>query len=277
MSNPKELLDAHGIYPKKSLGQNFLHDPNAVLRIVESAELPYDATVIEVGPGTGIMTQVLAEASRRVIAVETDERLLPILDAQIGDYENVEIVHADFLKVDLDELVGDEPYYVVANLPYYITSAIIRKLLDHSNRPQRLILTVQREVAERIMEAPGNMSVLSVSVQFYGKPELITRLNPAVFWPRPDVESAVIRVDVYDEPVVGVRDTQNFFTVVRAGFSHKRKQLKNSLGNGLQLKTAVAGQLLERADIDPKRRAETVTLDEWGKLTRAYEEMVATE
>jgi 16S rRNA (adenine1518-N6/adenine1519-N6)-dimethyltransferase len=277
MSNPKDLLDDHGIYPKKSLGQNFLHDPNAILRIVESAELPVDATVIEVGPGTGVMTAVLAESSGHVIAIETDDRLLPILENQVGDYDNVEIIHADFLKVDLEALVGDEPYYVVANLPYYITSAIIRKLLDHSNRPQRLILTVQREVADRIMEAPGDMSVLSVSVQFYGKPELVTRLNPAVFWPRPDVESAVIRVDVYDEPVVVVGDTRNFFKVVRAGFSQKRKQLKNSLRNGLQIKNTAAGQLLERAGIDPKRRAETLSLDEWGALTRTYESMFASE
>ena len=277
MSNPKDLLDAHSIFPKKSLGQNFLHDPNAVLRIVESAELPEDANVIEVGPGTGVMTQVLAEASGHVIAIETDERLLPILEDQVDDYSNVEIIHADFLKVDLEELVGDEPYYVVANLPYYITSAIIRKLLDHPNRPQRLILTVQREVADRIMEAPGNMSVLSVSVQFYGKPQIVTRLNPAVFWPRPDVESAVIRIDVYDEPAVDVQDTRNFFKVVRAGFSQKRKQLRNSLGNGLQIKNTEADQLLDQANLDPKRRAETLTLDEWGELTRVYERLVATE
>ena len=262
------------MFPKKSLGQNFLHDPNAILRIVESAELPPDATVLEIGPGTGLLTSELALHAGRVIAVETDEGFQPILEKELAEYPNVEIIWADFLDVDLATLIGNDPYYVVANLPYYITSAILRKILDHSNRPERMILTVQREVADRIMEAPGNMSVLSVSVQFYGKPELITRLNPAVFWPRPDVESAVLKVEVYETPVVEVKDARNFFKVVRAGFSQKRKQLKNSLSSGLGIKNSVGKKLLEEAQIDPRRRAEKLSLEQWGALTRAYERFI---
>ncbi len=276
MRNPKDVLSDYNIYPKKSLGQNFLHDPNTVRRIVESAELPEGALVLEVGPGTGVMTQLLAETAEKVITIETDDRLIPLLEGELADYPNVEIVHNDFLKVNLEELVGDQPYYVVANLPYYITSAILRKLMDHSNRPQRLVLTVQKEVAERIMEEAGNMSVLSVSVQFYGKPQIITRLNPAVFYPRPDVESAVLRIDVYPTPIVEVGDIEKFFRIVRAGFSQKRKQIKNPLKGGLRLQSGEVTALLASVEIDAKRRAETLSLEEWGALCRAYEAYIAT-
>lgn len=276
MRNPKDVLSDYDIFPKKSLGQNFLHDPNTVRRIVESAELPENALVLEVGPGTGVMTQLLAETAARVITIETDDRLIPLLQEELTDYPNVQIVHHDFLKIDLAELVGDQPYYVVANLPYYITSAILRKVMDHVNRPQRLVLTVQKEVAERIMEEAGNMSVLSVSVQFYGKPQIITRLNPAVFYPRPDVESAVLRIDVYPTPAVEVGDSATFFKIVRAGFSQKRKQIKNPLKGSLGLKSSVVTALLASVEIDAKRRAETLSLDEWGALCRAYEAYLTT-
>ena len=276
MRNPKDILSDYNIYPKKSLGQNFLHDPNAVRCIVDSAELPVNALVLEIGPGTGVMTQVLAENAAQVITIETDDRLIPLLEAELADYPNVQIIHDDFLKVNLTEMVGEQPYYVVANLPYYITSAILRKLLDHSNRPQCLVLTVQREVAERIMEESGKMSILSVSIQFYGKPQIVTRLNPAVFYPRPDVESAVLRIDVYDTPIVEVADVKNFFKVVRAGFSQKRKQIKNPLSGALGLKSKVTEELLTSANIDVKRRAETLSLEDWGALCRAYENYLAT-
>lgn len=277
MHNPKELLDFYDIFPKKSLGQNFLHDPNAVMKIVESAELPADALVLEVGPGTGAMTLALCEVARHVIAIETDERLVMILGNVLSKHENVEIIHEDFLKTDLDGLVGDETYYVVANLPYYITSAILRKFLDHPNRPRRMVLTVQKEVADRIMEPPGDMSVLSVSVQFYGKPQIVSRLKPAAFYPRPDVDSAVLRIDVYDKPLIEVGDPHNFFKVVRAGFSQKRKQIKNPLSGGLQLNATQTADLLATARIDPKRRAETLSLEEWGALCRAYEAWLANQ
>jgi 16S rRNA (adenine1518-N6/adenine1519-N6)-dimethyltransferase len=173
------------------------------------------------------------------------------------------------MTVDVPALMGPEPFTVVANLPYYITSAILRALLEAPRRPRRLVLTVQQEVADRLTAAPGDLSLLAVSVQFYGQPRAIMRINPASFWPRPDVDSAVVRIDVYDRPPVDVPDERAFFRVVRAGFSQKRKQLKNALGAGLGLNGAAAAALLERAGVDPRRRAETLTLAEWGALARA--------
>ncbi|MBL1135079.1 MAG: ribosomal RNA small subunit methyltransferase A [Chloroflexi bacterium] len=270
MSNPKNLLESLNILPKKSLGQNFLHDPNALEKIVQSAELPPDALILEIGPGTGALTARLAQVAGRVVAFETDVRLRPVLEAMQRQYPNLKVVWGDFLEVDLEEVVGDDPYYVVANLPYYITSAILRKLLEHPNHPKRMVVTIQREVADRITAKSGEMNLLSVSVQFYGKPELVMRLNPAVFWPRPDVESAVVRIDTFSQPPVDVPDDMTFFKVVRAGFGQKRKQLKNSLANGLALTNEQADQVLAGAGIDGRRRAETLNLEEWAILTRIY-------
>ncbi len=265
-TNPKQLLDALDIVPKKSLGQNFLHDPNVLARIVASAELPPNATVLEIGAGTGMLTTQLAQVAERVVAFETDERLAPTLNQQLAPYDNVEVRWGDFLKAEINM----DDYYVVANLPYYITSAIVRKLLESPSPPCRLVMTVQKEVAERMLATPGQMSILSVSVQFYGKPRLVMKLNPAVFWPRPDVESAVVRIDVYDTPLVDVHDPQAFFRLVRAGFSQKRKQLKNALAGGLGIKATQARALLEAANIASERRAETLELEEWAALSRAY-------
>jgi 16S rRNA (adenine1518-N6/adenine1519-N6)-dimethyltransferase len=270
--NDRELLGFHAISPKKSLGQNFLHDPNALQKIVEIADLPPDAEVLEIGPGTGNLTRVLAEHARRVVAVETDDRLMPILRATFAATPAVELVHADILTLDVSTLFDGRPFYVVANLPYYITSAILRQLLENEPRPQRLVITVQREVADRLVAAPGDLSLLAVSVQFYGHPQIAMRLNPAAFWPRPDVESTVVRIDVYPRPPVDVPDEKTFFRVVRAGFSQKRKQLRNALGSGLGIGKAAADELLGRAGIETHRRAETLSLDEWAALARALAE-----
>lgn len=268
--NPRQVLEYHSIDPKKSLGQNFLHDPNALARIVEIAELPPAATVLEIGPGTGTLTSLLAPVAGRLYIVETDERLRRVLENELSGFKNVTFYWADFLEIDLPTLVGDNPYFVVANLPYYITSAILRKLLDHTNRPQRLVVTVQKEVAERVIAKPDDMGVLSVSVQFYGYPSIMMRLNPAVFWPRPDVESVVLRIDVYEKPLIEVPTIPLFFEVVRAGFGQKRKQLKNSLSNGLHISADNVQAILELAKIDGTRRAETLQLEEWGQLSWAY-------
>ena len=260
----RQLLERHGITPKKSLGQNFLHDPNALEKIVEVAGITPDTTVIEIGPGTGNLTRVLAREARRVIAVEIDDRLIPLLRAEFAAQPQVEVLHADILTLDTAAYVGGEPYIVVANLPYYITSAILRRLLaDLTAKPQRIIVTVQREVADRLTAEPGDMSLLAVSVQFYGRPEIVLRLNPAAFWPRPDVESSVVRIDVYDSPPVEVPDERSFFRVVRAGFGQKRKQLRNSLSAGLHLDKSRVDELLNQSGIDPQRRAETLSLEEW--------------
>jgi len=267
--NDRQRLQFHAISPKKSLGQNFLHDPNALEKIVAAADLTPDSTVLEIGPGTGNLTRALARVARRVVAVELDDRLIPLLRAEFAGQPHVEIVHGDILTLDRAALLGDEPYVVVANLPYYITSAILRALLEDPPRPARLVLTVQREVADRLIALPGDLSLLAVSVRFYGQPQIVMRLNPAAFWPRPDVESAVVRIDVYAAPPVPVPDEALFFRVVRAGFGQKRKQLRNALGAGLKIGKARADALLAEAEIDPTRRAETLALDEWAALTRA--------
>ena len=265
----KSLLDQHQISPKKSLGQNFLHDPAVLDKITAAAELTPDDSVLEIGPGTGALTAHLAAAARRVVAVELDDRLRPILDAQFGAVDHVQVVYADILTVDVPTLMGPGPFVVVANVPYYITSALLRHLLGATRRPRRLVLTMQQEIAERLTAAPGDMSLLAVSVQFYGRPQLVMRLKAGSFWPRPEVDSAVLRIDVYDEPPVAVPDEARFFRVVRAGFSQKRKQLRNALGAGLGIGAEAAVALLEAADIDPRRRAETLSLAEWAALARA--------
>jgi 16S rRNA (adenine1518-N6/adenine1519-N6)-dimethyltransferase len=268
MTNPKLLLEHYEISPRKSLGQNFLHDPNALEKIVTLANLMPDDTIVEIGPGTGALTEVLAKHARHVICVEVDERLKLLLEARLGVYDNVYLVFADILETDVLKLVGPKPFVVVANLPYYITSAILRHLLENYRRPTKLVLTVQEEVAQRLVAKPDDMSLLTVSVQYFGKARIAMKLNPAVFWPRPDVDSAVVVIETYDKPPVNVPSTEAFFRVVRAGFSQKRKQLKNALGGGLAISHEEAATLLERAGIDPRRRAETMTLEEWAALTR---------
>jgi 16S rRNA (adenine1518-N6/adenine1519-N6)-dimethyltransferase len=273
--NPKQLLEQFGLDPKKSLGQNFLHDPNALARIVEIAELPLESTILEIGAGTGALTRILATHVRELVIVETDERLRPVLNFVLSDLDNITYYWQDFLDIDLNQIFADKPYFVVANLPYYITSKILRTLLEATNRPQRIVVTVQREVADRILAPAGDLSLLAVSVQFYADVKLHMRLNPAVFYPRPDVESAVIRLDVHPQPKITDVDTEIFFRVVRAGFSQKRKQLKNALANGLSVTDGFVQSWLAQAQIDAKRRAETLTLEEWGVLAKIYAEQTA--
>ncbi len=273
--NPRTLLEDYGISPRKSLGQNFMHDPNTLEKIVATAEVMPDDTVVEIGPGTGELTVRLADAARHVVAIELDDRLIPILEDRLEPYPNVYLVHNDVLRTDIPHLVGAKPYVVVANVPYYITTAILTHLFERQPRPSRVVMTMQYEVAERIVAQPGDMSLLAVSVQYYGQPRIISRLNPAVFWPRPGVDSAVLRIDSHPEPVIDVPDEKLFFRVVKAGFSMKRKQLKNSLGGGLGVKASVAAQYLEAADIAPNRRAETLSLEEWAALTRVVAELRA--
>jgi 16S rRNA (adenine1518-N6/adenine1519-N6)-dimethyltransferase len=268
--NPKLLLEQHDLQPKKSLGQNFLHDPHVLEKIVSVAEVGPDDRVLEIGPGTGLLTAHLADIASEVIAVELDTRLKPILDAQFAGRPNIRVIWDDILNVDPESLFEGRDYIVVANVPYYITSAILKHLLERDHKPRRIILTVQLEVAERVAAKPNDMSLLAVSVQFFGKPHMAGKLNPAVFWPRPDVESALLRIDVFPQPPVEVPDVKTFFRVVRAGFGQKRKQLKNSLGSGLALDAGQLTAVSAASGVDLTRRAETLTLEEWAALTRAY-------
>ncbi|MFQ5858972.1 MAG: 16S rRNA (adenine(1518)-N(6)/adenine(1519)-N(6))-dimethyltransferase RsmA [Anaerolineae bacterium] len=262
----KKLLG--DVRPKKGLGQHFLIDESVLDRIVAAAGVGPADSVLEIGPGLGVLTRALAEQAGHVTAVELDEQMVGILRDELAGFDNLEIAPGDILQIDPRELIAG-PYIVVANLPYYITSAVLRHLLETEHKPARLVLTMQLEVAQRILARPGDMSILAVSVQFYGKPELVTRVPAGAFWPRPEVDSAVLRIDVYEEPPVAVDDVDWFFKVVRAGFGQKRKQLKNALAGGLHPSKAEVGTALEQAGIDPRRRAETLSLEEWAALARA--------
>ena len=269
------LLKQWDLRPSKGLGQNFLIDQAALGKIVAAAELSPDDVVLEIGAGLGTLTKRLAQDAGRVVAVELDERLMPVLRSVLAGFDNVTLIQGDILALDPAALAGTLQYKVVANLPYYITSAVLRHLLETSLKPRRLVVTVQREVAERIVAQPGQMSLLAVSVQFYGRPRLLFRIKPGSFYPSPGVESAVVRVDLYDELPVSVEDAAvsvdagAFFRVVRAGFSQRRKQLRNALAAGLRRPPEEVAARLREAGVDPKRRAQTLSLEEWARVTLA--------
>ncbi len=266
--SPKALLDRYVLLPKKSLGQHFMHDPGALAKIVAAAELTVSDTVVEVGAGTGALTEWLAEGARQVYAIELDERFQPILEARFDEADNVYLIFGDVLKLDMAAILATDNYLVVANVPYYISSAILWHFIEAPAPPRRLVLTMQYEVAERIVGGSGAQNLLTVATQFYGTARIIGKLSPAVFWPRPNIDSAIVRIDTHVAPPVSVPSAADFFRILRAGFSQKRKQLKNSLAGGLGIKAAVAGKYLQAADIDPRRRAETLSLEEWARLTR---------
>ena len=275
MMNVRRLLREFDIQPKKSLGQNFLVDQRALERIVEAAELGPEDIVLEIGPGLGALTRLLAAEAGRVVAVELDQRLVEALKQTAtakADLPNVEIIHGDILELNPADLLEQQrdnfQYKVVANLPYYITSAIIRHLLTAEVRPKLMVVTVQLEVARRITAEPGEMSLLAVSVQFYGRPRIVARIKAGAFYPSPQVDSAVIRIDLDDYPVVEVDDVDSFFEVVRAGFAQRRKQLRNALAAGLALPASEVAQVLNRASVNPRRRAQTLSLEEWARVWR---------
>ena len=269
--NVRQILRRHNMWPKKQLGQNFLEDEGALEKVVAAADVQPADTVLEIGPGLGSLTRHLARAARRVVAVEIDSALLPPLEETLRPFDNVEVILADILRLDLTKVAGLTPgYLVVANIPYYITSAIVRHLVEAPVAPARMVLTVQREVADRMIAEPDDMNLLAVSVQFYTVPRIVTRLAAGSFYPRPEVDSAVIRLDVRPAPAVAVPSVDGFFRVVKAGFSQKRKQLRNSLAGGLQLEPPQADALLAAAQLDPQRRAETLTLAEWGAVALAW-------
>ena len=275
----RELLDKYHLRPRKGLGQHFLTDPNILRKIVEAAELSPESVVLEIGPGPGMLTRRLVEAAGRVVAVELDEGMVRLLRGEYSHLPNLQLVQGDILQLDPAVLIGDAEssglesplaYTVVANLPYYITSAAIRHVLEANPPPLRLVLTVQREVARRIVAQPGDMSLLAVSVQFYGRPRIVAKIPAGAFVPPPKVDSAVVRIDTYSQPQVDVPDVETFFRVVRAGFGQKRKQLKNALGAGLGLPSDRVAEILSRAEVEPNRRAQTLSLAEWARLAREF-------
>ena len=270
LDQTKRLLRHANLRARKGLGQHFLVDEDVLEVILQTAELTPDDTVIEVGPGLGIMTGELARRVDRVIAVELDDKLAANLKKSLVSFGNVTIVNDDILNIDVSDLLHEKKKYkVVANLPYYITSPTIRRFLESAVKPQTMILMVQKEVAEVIAAKPGQMSLMSVSVQYYGNPAIIEYVPAKSFYPAPEVDSAVLRIDVYPRPAVNVCE-KSFFALVRAGFTASRKQIANSLAQGLGLPKPDVLPLLEKADIALQRRAETLTLQEWARLWEVF-------
>jgi len=280
LAETKLLLNQHGLHARKGLAQHFLTDRCVLEKIVEAAELKPDDLILEVGPGPGVLTRELVKGAGWVIAVELDDKLAGILKENAAPAVNMTVVNRDILQVDPGELIKDlsstfnvrclkfktPNYKVVANLPYYITSAVLRHFLEASMKPEVMVIMVQEEIAQAITAPAGKMSLLSVSVQFYGKPVVVTHVPKDSFYPAPKVDSAVLRIDLYPKPVVDVDDPDAFFRLVKAGFKGHRKQLINSLSRGLNLEKEAVLSLLEKAGIDFTRRAQTLTMEEWGRL-----------
>src|SRR5579883_3296397 len=267
----RNLLYAHDMRPNKSFGQNFLVDRAVLQRIVEAAKIAPDDTVLEVGAGTGVLTRELAKRARRVVAVELERNMLELLAETTRNFPNVELVARNLLYLDPAIVFGQEQYKLVANLPYYITAPTFRHFLESANPPRLLVVMVQYEVAQRIVAAPGDLSLLGVSVQFYGRPRIVARVPASAFYPAPKVDSAILRVDVNPQAPLTQAERDRFFKVVQAGFSERRKQLHNALASGLHIKDQEVRALLNTASIESSRRAETLSIDEWLRVWQAVE------
>ncbi len=274
----KALLHRSGFKARKRLGQHFLVNKDILECIVSTAELSYEDVVIEVGPGLGILTERLAEMVNEVIALEIDGRLVNILRRKLASFPNIRIIHADILTVAPKQLLEhclakpelSRNYKVVANLPYYITSPVVRHFLEASLKPSLMVVMVQKEVGEAIAAPPGKMSLLGVRTQFYSKPAIIRYVSADSFYPPPKVDSVILRLDIYPRPPIEVSNVEGFFDIVNCGFSAPRKQLRNVLAKAIGLSGSQAVSLLEKAGVDSRRRAETVTLKEWKKLWEVF-------
>ncbi len=255
-----------GISPNKGLGQHFLIDKDALMTVVAAAELQPDDTVLEIGPGLGVMTNLLTSSCKSVVAVEADRALAELLAKDAAS--NLDVRSEDILHFDLSQM--GESYKVVANLPYYLTSKIFRLLLENSNPPTVMSLLVQKEVAARVVAKPGQLSILALSVQYYAQARLVGVVERHKFWPAPKVDSAILQIVRRPKPAFEA-DTTKLFRLIKAGFSEKRKQLKNALAGGLNASVDMTGQLLVQAKLNPTARAQELSLNDWEKLYRAAE------
>ena len=253
--------------PKKSLGQHWLYDEASLLAMCEAAQLQDDDTVLEIGPGLGTLTQLLTEGERQVVAVEFDEKLARELPSRVKA-DNLEVIHEDILRLDFTRL--PEGYKVVANIPYYLTSNLIRVLSETPNPPARAVLLLQKEVAQRVAAKPGDMSLLSVTAQYYWQVGLDREVPAHLFTPPPKVDSQILTMERLVEPIFPGVDTKTFFRLAKAGFAQRRKTLMNSLGAGLHISREQVDVMCGEAGIDPQRRAQTLSLEEWHMLYRAY-------
>ena len=274
----KSQLRQLNIRAVKGLGQHFLIDHSVLRTIVSAADLSPGDIVVEVGPGLGILTEELVKKARSVIAIEVDPRLAANLESRYAKRENLHVVNDDILKLDIELLVRNialrpeisPGYKVIANLPYYIAAPILRHFLESSLKPKSMVTMVQKEVAQSIVAGPGAMSLLGISVQLYGKPGIVDYVPAQSFYPEPKVDSAIVKINVYSKPAVDIRDIDGFFKVIKAGFSAPRKQLRNSLSIGLKTESQVVEEILTQAGIEPQRRPQTLSLEEWAKVFKVY-------
>jgi len=268
----KSQLHRLGTRAKKGLGQHFLVDRGVLEKIISAAELAPSDTVIEVGPGLGILTGELVKKAANVIAIEADSKLASSLQKTFSEIPQLTVLNADVFEIDPGEIFAKKrrSYKIVANLPYYIAAPILRHFLEASLKPSLMVVMVQKEVGQSIVAAPGDMSILGISVQLYGKPTIVDYVPAQSFYPQPKVDSAIVRIEVYPKPAIEVESIAGFFEIVKAGFSAPRKQIRNSLALGLQLDSAAVVELLQQVGVAPQRRPETLSLEEWAKLHRAF-------
>ena len=265
-----KLLKRFKVEPKKSLGQNFLVDHNALMKIVRDSEVGPADHVLEIGAGLGNLTRILAVHAASVIAIEIDQNLFPVLEEVTQPFHNIRLVQGDILKIPPGDLVGVDGYKVIANIPYYITSAILRHLLEAEIRPKWITLTMQQAVAERILNRDDKLSLLSLSVQLYGKAYISSHIPAVCFYPQPEVDSSVLMIDIYDQPRLSREGINSLFTLAHAAFNQKRKMLRNSLKPVLGNLIEGLAPDLESAGIDLRRRPENLSLSEWIRLTEIY-------
>jgi len=278
LTETKELMRRFNLKAMKGLGQHFLVDRWVLKKILSAADLLPDDIVIEIGPGLGILTGELVRSAGKVIAVEVDSKLSSALAERFSDAPQLTIVNADILKLNPEELITEhasdqghhQSYKVVANLPYNIAAPVLRHFLEASLKPSRIVVMVQKEVGQTMVAAPGRLSIFGLSIQLYGKPKIVDYVPARSFYPKPKVNSAIVRIDVYRETAVKVEDISGFFTVVRAGFSAPRKQLRNSLAQGMQMQAADVAEHLKRLEIAPERRPQTLSLEEWRRIYQEF-------
>ena len=281
----RSLLTYYNVSAQKSLGQHFLIDPDALAKMIKAADLSKGDFVVEVGPGFGVLTFPMADLAGRVLAVETDKKVLEILKALGSGCPNLDILPSNILKLDSRYIhdryktwskvkSGKTHYKLVSNLPYYITSAILKLFLETNLPPDLIVVMVQKEVAERIVAGPGELSILGISVQFFGEPEIITVVPRTSFWPKPEVDSAIIRIKPFKKPPHEIDDVKMFFRIVKAGFGERRKQLHNSLSGGLWLDDELVQETLAEVGNDPKLRPQDLDLAQWAKIYHRFKQLV---
>ena len=268
----KDILVKHNFKFKKRFGQNFITDPGILNKIVSSGDINSEDVVVEIGPGAGTLTKAIAEKAGQVIAIEIDKDLIPVLADNLADFDNIKVIEGDALKINLDQLVAEitgeqKPYKIVANLPYYITSPLVMHFLESEFKIQRIVIMVQKEVAQRFTGEPGtkNYGALTVSLNYYSKPKIAFFVSRNVFTPKPDVDSAVVDLEIRTEPPYQVNNINILRKLIKAAFNQRRKTLTNAL-KVLNIEKTIIAQILEDAKIDPKRRGETLTLEEFVRV-----------